>query len=150
MTLGSAASTRSSDPQVRELQEQFESVLAGQAPSRANKAHADKAAAAPATLLRQLPLDVPLVMEVGMLVVRLLRRSPDSVKGKQAARPASESGRSRRRLVRPVLVVVAALGAAYAVSRVVSRPGGSAGQPARPAADPAVPRRGSRPRVRVT
>lgn len=120
MTLGSAASTRSSDPQVRKLQEQFESVLAGQVPSHADKVYADKGAAAPATLLGQLPLDVPLMLEVGTLVVRLLRRSPDGVKGKQAAGPASESGRNRRRLVRPVLVVVAALGAAYAVSRVVS------------------------------
>jgi len=147
MALGSAASTRSPNSQVRELQEQLEGVLAGQAPSRA-----DKGAAAPATLLRQLPLDVPLMLEVGTLVARLLRRSPDSVKGKQAAkpRPASEAGRSRRGLVRPVLVVVAALGAAYAVSRVVSRPGGGAWQPARPVAGPAVPRRGSRPRVRVT
>jgi len=145
MALGSAASTRSPNSQVRELQEQLGTVLAGQAPSRA-----DRSAAAPATLLGQLPLDVPLMLEVGTLVVRLLRRSPDSVKGKQAPRPASESERSRRGLVRPVLVVVAALGAAYAVSRVVSRPGGGAGQPARPAAGPAVPRRGSRPRVRVT
>ena len=147
MALGSAASTRSPNSQIRELQEQLEGVLAGQAPSRA-----DKGAAAPATLLGQLPLDVPLMLEVGTLVVRLLRRSPDSVKGKQAARPRpeSEAGRSRRRLVRPVLVVVAALGAAYAVSRVVSRPGGGAGQPARPAADPAVARCGSRSRVRVT
>ncbi len=145
MALESAVSTRSSNSQVRKLQEQLESVLAGQAPS-----HADKGAAAPATLLWQLPLNVPLMLEVGTLIVRLLHRSPDSVKGKQAARPASESGRSRRRLVRPVLVVVAALGAAYAASRVVSRPSGSAGQPARPAADPAIPRRGSRPRVRVT
>jgi len=145
MALGSAASTRSPNSQVRELQEQLESVLAGQAPSRA-----DKGAAAPATLLRQLSLDVPLMLEVGTLVVRLLRRSPDSVKGKQAGRAASESGRSRRGLVRPALVVVAVFGAAYAASRVVTRLGGSAGQPARPVADLAVPRRGSRPRVRVT
>jgi len=142
---GFSALTRSSNLQLRELQEQFENLLSGRTAS-----HADKGAAAPMMLLRQLPLDVPLMMQIGTLIVRLLRPSSDSGKGEQAGKLFSKAGRKRRGVVRPVLAVVATLGAAYAASRILSRPATGARQPARPAAASATPRRTGRLRVRVT
>lgn len=132
MTLELTASTRSSNPQVRKLQEQFEGLL-----SDRDLSHVDKGADAPATLLRQLPMNVPLMMEAGALIMRLLRRPSGSVKGEQTGGRSSKAGRMRRGLVRPVLAVVAVFGAAYVVSRVASRPGGNARQSARPFADTA-------------
>jgi len=145
MTLEFAVSTRSSKLQVRKLQEQFEGFL-----SDRDLSHVGKSLDASKTLLRQLPIDVPLIMEAGALIVRLLRRPSDSVKSEPAGRRSSKAGRMRRGLVRPVLAVVATLGTAYVVSRIISRPGGNARQPARPFADTVAPRHGSRSRSRMT
>lgn len=144
MTLGFSAMTRSSNLQVRTLQEQFESLLPDRTVSRA-----EKGTAAPMALLRQLPLDVPLMMQVGTLIVRLLRPSSDNVKGEQVGKRSSKAGWKRRWVVWPVLAV-ATLGAAYAASHILSRPAIGAGQPARPAAASATPRRTGRLRLRVT
>ena len=145
MTLRFAASTRSSNLQVRKLQEQFEGLL-----SDRDLSHVGKGLDAPTTLLRQLPINVPLLMEVGALIMRLLRRPSGSVKGEQASRRSSKAGRMRRGLVRPVLAVVAMLGAVYAISRVASRPGVNARQSAQPVAETAALRRGNRSRVWMT
>lgn len=150
MTLGSAASTRSSDPQVRELQEQFESALAGQAPSRANKAHADKAAAAPASLLGQLPINASFMMEIASVLVRWLRRPSDHVKREKAGRHSVKAGQQRSRSLRRVLAIVATLGVTIIVRHVVFRRGCTVAKPTtRVALPPAQRHAASRPRVRV-
>jgi len=145
MTLGFDASTLSSKLQVRKLQEQFEGLL-----SDRDLSHVGKGLDAPTTLLKQLPINVPLMVEAGVLIMRLLRRPSGSVKGEQASRRSSKAGRMRRGLVRPVLAVVATLGAAYAVSRVAFRLGGNAQQSARPFADTGSPPLKSRSRPRIT
>lgn len=145
MTLSSSAWAPSSNPELRTLQEQFESLRLGQDTSPGGKD-----TATPAALLSQLSQDVPLMMEVVMLAVRLLRRpSAQPAKGQALLQPA-KTGRRRRGIVRPILAAAAVLGAAYAARRTVSRPGRSALRPSSRMATPSTSRGASRPRVRIT
>lgn len=136
---------RSSHPQIQKLQEQLEELL----PNRVS-AHADKAAAAPASLLGQLPIDASLIMEIASLIVRWLRRPSDAVKREKVGKRPAKAGQQRSRSLRRVLAIVAALGVATIARHVVLRRGSTAVKPTtRVAVPPAQRHAASRPRVRV-
>ncbi len=145
MSNGFTGFTHSSHPQIQKLQEQLEELL----PNRAS-AHADKAAAAPASLLGQLPINASFMMEIASVLVRWLRRPSDHVKREKAGRHSVKAGQQRSRSLRRVLAIVATLGVTIIVRHVVFRRGCTVAKPTtRVALPPAQRHAASRPRVRV-
>ncbi len=105
-------------PGIAKLRQQ----VAGLLPSTAPGVSATVEAARP-TLMQQAIDNAPMLMEIGTMLLRLVRGTPDAV-GRQVPPPPPPARRIG--VLRPVLIAVAVAGTAYLVSRAL-RPG--AGRP---------------------
>lgn len=101
-------------PGIAKLRQQ----VAGLLPNTAPGVSATAEAARP-TLMQQAMDNAPMLMEVGTMLLRLVRRAPDAV-GRQAPPPPPPARRIG--VLRPILIAVAVAGTAYLVSRAL-RPG---------------------------
>lgn len=128
MATGLSALADAYHPQLAKLRQQLEGLV----PDRAAAA-VKEAVAHPSTLLDQVKANAPLLMELGSTLLSRVRQSSGAVAGHVAEaasvqrRPQSLIGRVGYKT--PILVIAAALGAAYFLGRAHRAPRSAATPP---------------------